>query len=74
MSSDPNAGRRYGHITADECFLGTAAELIPVVAVDGRSIGDGSPARSPIRFSPLSPTSCVATTQDRLIMGHVDWF
>lgn len=29
---------------ADECFLtGTAAELIPVVTVDGRSIGDGKP-------------------------------
>ncbi|MFP3904160.1 MAG: branched-chain-amino-acid transaminase [Armatimonadota bacterium] len=30
--------------TADECFLtGTAAELIPVVEVDGRVIGDGRP-------------------------------
>ena len=30
--------------TADECFLtGTAAEIIPVVAVDGRTIGDGRP-------------------------------
>lgn len=30
--------------TADECFLtGTAAELIPVVEVDGRPIGDGKP-------------------------------
>jgi branched-chain amino acid aminotransferase len=29
---------------ADECFLtGTAAELIPVVKVDSRSIGDGKP-------------------------------
>ena len=29
---------------AEECFLtGTAAEVIPVVEVDGRSIGDGSP-------------------------------
>lgn len=29
---------------ADECFLtGTAAELIPVIMVDGRPIGDGSP-------------------------------
>ena len=29
---------------ADECFLtGTAAEVIPVVAVDGRPIGDGKP-------------------------------
>lgn len=30
--------------TADECFLtGTAAEIIPVVTVDGRKIGDGVP-------------------------------
>ena len=30
--------------TADECFLtGTAAELVPVVKVDGRIIGDGKP-------------------------------
>ncbi len=29
---------------ADECFLtGTAAELVPVVMVDGRTIGDGKP-------------------------------
>ncbi len=31
---------------ADECFLtGTAAELIPVVKVDGKKIGTGSPGR-----------------------------
>jgi len=30
--------------TADECFLtGTAAEVVPVVKVDGRVIGDGKP-------------------------------
>jgi len=30
--------------TADECFLtGTAAEVIPVVVVDGRPVGDGKP-------------------------------
>ena len=32
---------------ADECFLtGTAAEVVPVVKVDGRTIGDGKPGRS----------------------------
>jgi branched-chain amino acid aminotransferase len=31
---------------ADECFLtGTAAEVVPVVTVDSRSIGDGAPGR-----------------------------
>jgi len=32
--------------TADECFLtGTAAEIIPVVKVDGRTIGNGKPGK-----------------------------
>ncbi len=35
---------RHDLYTADECFLtGTAAEVIPVVKIDGRSIGDGEP-------------------------------
>jgi branched-chain amino acid aminotransferase len=35
---------RYDLYTADECFLtGTAAELIPVVKIDSRVIGDGKP-------------------------------
>jgi branched-chain amino acid aminotransferase len=35
---------RYDVWCADECFLtGTAAELIPVVMVDGREIGSGKP-------------------------------
>ncbi len=35
---------RYDVFNADECFLtGTGAELIPVVKVDGRVIGNGTP-------------------------------
>ena len=35
---------RYDVFTADECFLtGTAAEVIPVVQLDQRTIGSGSP-------------------------------
>jgi branched-chain amino acid aminotransferase len=35
---------QYEMYTADECFLtGTAAEIMPVVRVDGRVIGDGTP-------------------------------
>jgi branched-chain amino acid aminotransferase len=35
---------RHDIFTADECFLtGTAAEVIPVVDLDGRPIGDGKP-------------------------------
>lgn len=37
---------RHEVYTAEECFLtGTAAEIIPVVKVDGRSIGDGKPGK-----------------------------
>ena len=35
---------KYDVYVADECFLtGSAAEVMPVVKVDGRTIGDGSP-------------------------------
>jgi branched-chain amino acid aminotransferase len=35
---------RYDLFTADECFLsGTGAELVPVIALDGRTIGSGKP-------------------------------
>lgn len=35
---------RHDVYTADECFLtGTAAEIVPVVKVDGRPIGTGTP-------------------------------
>jgi branched-chain amino acid aminotransferase len=35
---------RYDLFNADECFLtGTAAELMPVVKIDGRVIGTGTP-------------------------------
>lgn len=37
---------RYDVYTADECFLtGTAAEVIPVIRIDGRVIGDGKPGK-----------------------------
>jgi branched-chain amino acid aminotransferase len=37
--------------TADEAFLtGTAAEVVPVVALDGRGIGDGRPGPLTLRF------------------------
>ncbi len=35
---------RHDLFIADECFLtGTAAEIVPVVKIDGRQIGDGKP-------------------------------
>ena len=37
---------RFEVIIADECFLtGTAAEIVPVVKVDQRPIGDGKPGK-----------------------------
>jgi len=43
--SEPNL-TRYDVFNADECFLtGTAAEIVPVVKVDGRVIGTGTPGR-----------------------------
>ncbi|MBC9889244.1 MAG: branched-chain amino acid aminotransferase, partial [Opitutae bacterium] len=36
---------------SDECFLtGTAAEVVPVVEVDGRKIGSGKPGEVTGRF------------------------
>jgi branched-chain amino acid aminotransferase len=41
--SEPNL-TRYDLATADEVFLtGTAAEIVPVVSIDGRTIGSGQP-------------------------------
>lgn len=43
LVSEPNL-TRYDLFNADECFLtGTGAELIPVVKIDGRVIGSGTP-------------------------------
>ncbi len=45
---------RHEVYTAEECFLtGTAAEIIPVVKVDGRLIGDGVPGPRTRRFMSL---------------------
>lgn len=42
---------RYDVFVADECFLtGTAAEVIPVVSLDRRKIGEGRPGPATKRF------------------------
>lgn len=42
---------RYDFWTAEECFLtGTAAEVVPVVRIDGREVGDGRPGKLTQRF------------------------
>lgn len=44
-ASEPNL-TRYDVFNADECFItGSAAELVPVVKVDGRTIGKGRPGK-----------------------------
>ena len=41
--AEPNL-TRYDVFNADECFLtGTGAEIVPVIQVDGRTIGSGKP-------------------------------
>lgn len=52
---------RHDLYVADECFLtGTAAEVIPTVKIDGRTIGDGKPGRMTLdliqRFRELTKT------------------
>lgn len=56
---------RHDVFTADECFLtGTAAEVIPVIKADGRSIGNGKPgsitARLIARFREVTRESGTA--------------
>jgi branched-chain amino acid aminotransferase len=48
--TEPNL-TRYDLYTADECFLtGTAAEIIPVVKLDNRPVGDGKPGALTAKF------------------------
>ncbi|MBI4355703.1 MAG: branched-chain-amino-acid transaminase [Candidatus Omnitrophica bacterium] len=55
---------RHDLFNADECFLtGTAAEIVPVVTIDGRTIGAGRPGRVTLRlmrqFQALTKTAGV---------------
>ena len=48
---------RHEVYVAQECFLtGTAAEIIPVVKVDGRIIGDGQPGKLTLKLMKLFQT------------------
>jgi branched-chain amino acid aminotransferase len=45
---------RFDLYTADECFLtGSGAEVIPVTAVDGRTVGNGMPGEISLRMTAL---------------------
>lgn len=54
---------RYDLYIAEECFLtGTAAEIIPVVKIDGRTIGTGKPGKITLdllkRYRDLTRNGC----------------
>ena len=49
--SEPNL-TRYDLFNADECFLtGTGAEIMPVIKIDGRIIGNGKPGVLTLKLS-----------------------
>lgn len=51
---------RYDTWIADEMFLtGTAAELIPIVEVDSRKIGDGEPGKVTAKFLEIFKTKVI---------------
>lgn len=42
---------RYDLYNADECFMtGTGAEIVPIIKIDGRTIGDGRPGKTTKRL------------------------
>ncbi len=48
--AEPNL-TRYDLFNADECFItGTAAEVVPVVKIDGRTVGNGRPGKLTAKF------------------------
>ncbi len=51
IQADERFMTRHEVYTSDECFLtGTAAEIIPIVKVDGRAIGNGKPGPITAKF------------------------
>ena len=54
MKTEERMITRHEVYVADECFLtGTAAEIIPIVKVDGRAIGDGYPGKLTLKLMKL---------------------
>lgn len=65
---------RHELFTAEECFLtGTGAEIIPVVQVDGRAIGDGRPGPITRRlheaFLALTEVDGVPISEESSVVG-----
>jgi branched-chain amino acid aminotransferase len=60
---------RFDVYTADECFLtGTAAELIPVVCVDSRVVGEGKPG--PLTLKLLEGFKAKTQSEGTPIVGN----
>lgn len=58
MTTEERLITRHEVYVAEECFLtGTAAEIIPVVKVDGRVIGDGRPGKQTLKLMKLFQTA-----------------
>jgi branched-chain amino acid aminotransferase len=54
---------RFDLYVADECFLtGTAAEIIPVVRIDSRTIGDGAPGPVTLKLLEMFREQTVSNT------------
>jgi branched-chain amino acid aminotransferase len=65
--SEPNL-TRYDMFNADECSLtGSAAELVPVVKIDGRVIGAGKPG--PVTERLVSQYRCLTKAAGEPIYG-----
>jgi len=59
---------RHDIYTADECFLtGTGAELVPVITLDGRMIGDGKPG--PVTARLLEAFRALRTSEGTEVFG-----
>lgn len=59
---------RHDIYTADECFLtGTGAELVPVIALDGRAIGDGRPG--PVTARLIEAFKGLRTSEGTKVLG-----
>lgn len=57
---------RYDAWTADECFItGSGAEIVPVIEIDGRVIGDGKPG--PVTANILKVFRTKVTKEGRMI-------
>ena len=66
---------RYDLYIAEQCFLtGTAAQIVPVVKIDGRVVGDGKPGRTTLElleeYRELLTNPEVSETAESLETGY----